>query len=365
MHRCRRRPAIFSVVVAVGCLAGTPAAWAQSSGSERRWQVEGYGGVMLAGGSGEGTAALPAPGPPIATSSPVFPSRRVPSWFFGDGASLLNLVNEQFDVPAAIQPLDAALGGSGLRRGNSVAGGVRVRRALTSRYAAEFSLDLFPTSAELSEELLAAAGATRDSFVPAFEGLLASGPFTDVDVQASSASGGSAREIAATGALIYELGPAGGFAPYLTFGGGVITGAGGGAAVTLEGRYRFRILGEVPIDETDRVTIRHESRTTLTGVVGAGLRRDVTDRWGVRVDGRVLIGPRTTRVLIDTDPAIAQGTPADFIESFTTPSIQFSNNPSTGRESTLGGPPLRDFEAFTADGLQARVLITAGVFVRF
>jgi hypothetical protein len=289
----------------------------------------------------------------------------VPSWFFGDGASLLNLVNEQFDVPAAIQPLDAALGGSGLSRGNSVAGGVRVRRTITSRYAAELSVDVFPTATEPTEELLSAVAASRDSFVAAFEGLLASGPFTNVDIQASSASGGSAREIAATGALVYQLGPAAGFAPYLTFGGGLITGAGGGAAVTLEGRYRFRILGEVPIDETDRVTIRHESRTALTGVVGAGLRRDVTDRWGVRVDGRVLIGPRTTRVVIDTDPAVAQGAPADFVESFTTPSIQFSNNPSTGRESTLGGPPLQGFEAFAAGGLQARILITAGVFVRF
>jgi hypothetical protein len=353
------------VVVFAGCLAGAPAAWAQSSANERRWEVEGYGGFMLPTRSGEGAASLPPPGPPIATSSPVFPSRRVPSWFFGDGASLLNLVNEQFDVPAAIQPLDAALGGSGLSRGNSVAGGVRVRRAVTARFAAELSVDVFPTAAEPTEELLSAVAASGDSFVAAFEGLLASGPFTSVDVQASTSSGGSAREIAVTGALIYPLGPAAGFSPYLTFGGGVITGAGGGAALTLEGRYRFRILGEVPIDETDRVTIRQESRTALTGVVGAGLRRDVTDRWGVRVDGRVLIGPRTTRVVIDTDPAVAQGAPADFVESFTTPSIQFSNNPSTGRDSTLGGPPLQGFEAFAADGLQARILITAGVFVRF
>ena len=91
----------------------------------------------------------------------------------------------------------------------------------------------------------------------------------------------------------------------------------------------------------------------------------MTDRWGVRIDGRVLIGPHTARILIDADPEVASGAPADFVESFTTPSIQFSNNSSTGRESSLGGPPLEGFEAFVVDGLRARILITAGVFVRF
>jgi hypothetical protein len=346
-------------------MAAAPA-WAQSPANERRWEIEGYGGLMVVPtGSGGGTAVLPQPGPPIATSSPIFPSRRVPSWFFGDGALLLNQVNGQFDVAALIQPLDGALGESGLAAANGFTGGLRVRRAVTARFSAEFSFDLFPASAHLSEDFLAAVDATRASFVPAFEGLLATGPFTDVNVEASSVTSGSTSEVAATGALVYQLGSAGGFDPYLTFGGGVITGAGDAPAVTLEGRYRSRILGEVPLDETDRVTIRHESRTVLTAVVGAGLRRDVSDRWGVRVDGRVLIGSPTTRILIDTDPTVAQGTPADFVESFTAPAIQFSNNPSTGRESSLGGPPLQGFEAYVESGLRARVLITAGVFVRF
>ena len=361
----RRVRTTIVLLVLGGWITAAPPVWAQSSANERRWEIEGYGGLLIPTGTAQGSATLPAPGAPIATSSPIFPSRRVPSWFFGDGASLLNLVNEQFGVAAAIQPFDAALGGSGLTVGNGFAGGVRVRRALSTRFSAEFSFDMYTASAGLSGELVSAAEATRDSFAPALEGLLASGPFADVNVEASSTDGGSALEIAATGALVYQFGSAGGFDPYVTFGGGVITGAGDAASVTLEGRYRFQIIGEVPIDETDRATIRVESRTVVAGVVGAGLRRDVSDRWGVRIDGRVFIGPHTTRILLDADPVVAQGTPADFIESFTAPSIQFSNNPSTGRESSLGGPALQDFEAFVADGLQARVLITAGVFVRF
>jgi hypothetical protein len=212
---------------------------------------------------------------------------------------------------------------------------------------------------------LAAAEITRASFAPAFEGLLATGPFDEISVGATSVRGGSARQAAATGALVYSLASAGGFAPYLTFGGGVITGTGDGSSVTLEGAARFRVLGEVPFDESDRLTIRHDTRTVVTGVVGAGLRRDVSERWGIRIDGRVLIGPSASRLLIDTDPVVVQGSPADFIESFTAPAIQFSNNPSTGRESSLGGPPLQGFEAFVSDGVQARVLISAGIFMRF
>lgn len=365
MHCLRRQAAIPVAAALAGLLAAAPA-WAQGQGESRRWEIEGYGGFALPAGSdiGEGSLTLPPPGAPIITSSPVFPSRAVPSWFLGDGATLLNLVNQQFGVGAAIAPLDGALGPAALDFGNGLAAGVRVRRTLTARFSAEVSLDLLPASVDLSDELLAAAEAARASFVPAFEGLLSTGPFTGVGVTATSSSGGSALELALTGALVWRLAPAGGFEPYLTFGGGVVSGAGEGPSVTLEGNYRFRILDEVPIDETDRLTIRQNSRSALTGVLGAGLRRDVNDRWGVRFDGRVLIGPHTTTLLIDAAPQLVQGTPADFVESFTTPAVQFSNSPATGRVSTLSGA-LEGFEVFSADGLHTRVLITGGVFFRF
>lgn len=365
MHRQRRQTAILVVAALAGLLAAAPA-WAQGQGEPRRWEIEGYGGFALPAGSdiGEGTLTLPPPGAPIATSSPVFPSRAVPSWFLGDGATLLNLVNQQFGVGAAIAPLDGALGPAALDFGNGLAAGVRVRRTLSARFSAEVSLDLLPASVDLSDELLAAAEAARASFVPAFEGLLATGPFTGVGATATSSSGGSALELALTGALVWRLAPAGGFEPYLTFGGGVVSGAGEGPSVTLEGNYRFRVLDEVPIDETDRLTIRQNSRSALTGVLGAGLRREVTARWGLRIDGRVLIGPHTTTLLLDAEPQVVQGSPADFVESFTTPAVQFSNNPATGRVSTLSGA-LEGFEVFSADGLHTRVLITGGVFFRF
>ena len=44
---------------------------------------------------------------------------------------------------------------------------------------------------------------------------------------------------------------------------------------------------------------------------------------------------------------------------------RYSNDPATGRQSTLSGGPLDGFVAFEGTGVQTRVLVTVGVFVRF
>ena len=142
------------------------------------------------------------------------------------------------------------------------------------------------------------------------------------------------------------------------------------ASATIEGGYRFTTIGGVPqasstFDETDRVTFRFDHRTSFVGVVGAGVRHDFTPRWGLRVDGRVFLGRNSATVEIDSSPSFQTGNPGDFIETFTNPSIQFSNNPSTGRQSSLSAPGLDGFEVVKADRFQARVLFTVGLFVRF
>ena len=56
---------------------------AVASAQERKWEVEGYGGVIAGQAVSAGSLTLPAPGAPIVTSNPTFPSRETPSWFFG------------------------------------------------------------------------------------------------------------------------------------------------------------------------------------------------------------------------------------------------------------------------------------------
>lgn len=79
------------------------------------------------------------------------------------------------------------------------------------------------------------------------------------------------------------------------------------------------MLGELPIDETDRVSFRYARRAAFAGVLGGGLRRDLSSAWALRVDARVLLGPDTTRVFLDAQPSSVRGVPAGFIESFTNP----------------------------------------------
>ena len=341
------------------CASAGPA-----SAQHPRWEVEGYGGGVAARTAGDGSPTLPAAGAPIVTSSPTFPSRQVASWFFGDGATLLNGVNADFGNPGRIAPLDASFAPLGSSRVAVV--GVRVRRRLGGRMALEIGVDAFTRPEDRSSGFAGAVESARSSFKTAFTDLLATGPFAAVAVDAagSTAADVRRRETAATLSLNARLARWGSFAPYATFGGGVVTGSGSLPSASLEGRYRFSILGQVPIDETDRVSVRYSRRTSFVAVLGAGLQRDLSARWGLRADARILVGPDTTRVFIDATPSATRTAPSGFIESFTNPAIQFSNDPSTGRRSSLSAPALRDFEVFKG-GMQTRTLLTVGILRRF
>jgi hypothetical protein len=364
------RTAVWRVLEVIGAtLVAAMPAYGQSSGSAPavpapRWEIEAYGGVSLGRLSSSGTITLPLPGAPIATSSPIYPSWRVPTWFLGDGAAFANQVAEQFGLTSRIVPLDDALGPSGLNDSGTVVFGARVRHPLRGRYSVEGGVEVLSTAVDLSDDLMDAITAARTSFETTFTELLATGPFTSPQVtSASSRADGSSREVVVTGALVADFGPWGGFVPYAIAGGGVVTQVGDPPSVGIEGRYRAFIDGAAPIDETDRLTLRYGQKTAAVIVLGGGLRRDFSPRWGLRFDARVLVGPSTTRVAIDADPLVATGAPARYIESFTYPNLQFSNNRSTGRDSTLSGA-LDGFDAFDG-GWQTRFRVTAGVFWRF
>ena len=337
---------------------------AQTGSTKIGWEIEGVGGVSISRLPSTGDAALPPAGATITTTSVLFPSRAVPSWFFGDGAELLNGVNTRFGV-AQIVPLDPALGAVGLNASTGATFGVRLRRGLTPHWTLEAALDVMRGSANITDDLIAAAETTRASFETAFAGLLGSSPlFVNPQISATmTRPSGASRDIAITGAAVRSFGTSS-FQPYVTLGGGLLTSA-GDATLTLKGRYQFSIAGEVPIDESDTLTVRATQERTLVALVGGGVRHDLSARLGLRIDARALIGAQGSRLLVDGTPDIAIGTPADFIESFTNPAIQFSNNPSTGRRSSLGEPNLDGFAVFTGTGTQVRTIITGGIYFKF
>jgi hypothetical protein len=340
----------------------TSASTRTAPAGDHRWEIEGAAGVG-ADWLTSGAAAVPGPGAPIVTSSPLFPTRQTSSWMFGDGAVLLNGVNAAFGLGARVQPLDPALQALGLdSTGSSIS--FRVRRGLSDRFALELSVDVLSGSAHLSDTLVSATASARDSTKAALTALLSTGPFTNVSVDGSSSTAnGTNREIATTGALVWRVRTGSSWSPYATMGAGVLAGAGDLPSATIQVSYRASILGSAPIAEADHVTLHYDRQTAFVGVLGGGIRHDGSS-WGWRADGRVLVGGHSPRLLLDASPSVTTGTPAAFIESFTNPAIQFSNNASTGRQSTLSGAAIQDFDAVSA-GRETRLIVTFGVFKRF
>src|SRR5262249_5511268 len=145
------------------------------------WEIEVHGGGAFGSQPSDGTGSLPPPGPAFTTAASRS-SRRASSWYFGDGAALLNAINASFMGLLAptgrITPLDAVLMQTGAGWNSSGAFGFRVSRAVSRRVSAEFNLDALLAQLKLNEGLLAGVEASRASFVSAWNeqtGLIRSG----------------------------------------------------------------------------------------------------------------------------------------------------------------------------------------------
>ena len=359
-----RRLRWFLPLVAVAVAAPVSAQTSAPRPADTRWEFEVAGGLSLGRITNGGRLDPPGPGVPIDTSSPVFPSWRVPSWFFGDGAAFLNNVAEEFGVSSRVTPLDPRLRPGGLNDAGAPAIGLRVRRGLGQTYSLEFAMDVLAKTTRIDDALLDDFAVTRQSFEETLRAILPPALFTGFETSGTaSADAGSSREIAFTAAVNSRTRPFGRFVPYATAGGGVILQTGDLPSATLTARYRFRIQDAVPIDETDSLTVRYRQRTAIVLLFGGGVRRELSARMGFVIDARVLTGPNTTTVRAQASPTMVTGTPAGFTESFTYPNLQFSNNASTGRVSTLGGT-LDEVEVFRG-GWVTRGRVTAGLYFGF
>jgi hypothetical protein len=330
------------------------------------WEVEFHAAGGPVSNPTDGTASLPAAAPPFTTVVGTT-SRRTSSWYFGDGAVLLNQVNAALGVTPRITPLDPVFQGSlaDRRRGASV--GIRVSRGFSRRFSAEFAFDYALGRLTMSPPALAGIEAARASFAPALTALIASGPFVGSTVtSATTIHDGGGRQTFATGAFNINLKTSGKVIPYITAGAGVIVNIGETPSASLEGNYRFQVPGllPAPVSETDRVTLRTSIDDGIVGVVGGGLKFLVSRHWGIRFDLRGLLNEVSTDMLLGTGSTASTLSPAGVAASTSTPSVQFSNNPGLG-SSSLSAPPITDFRSFTSRGLQSQTNITAGLFLRF
>jgi hypothetical protein len=348
-----------------------------------RWEVEVHGGGGFDTSATDGRGALPPAGQ-ATTNVYGLPSRLASTWYFGDGALLLNQIMGSFAANGApttgrMTPLDPVLqsAAGGWASGASV--GFRVGMAVTPRFGAEFTLDAPLGPARFSDGLLAGVEASRAGFISAWNastGLIASGGgvvFTNPSVTSVAAiDDDTGRQLFMTGALTINLATQGRLIPYAAIGAGVVSNVGDLPSLTLTGNYRFDSLnvvapGTFPVNETDTVRIRlvAANQHPLVTVFGGGAKFHASRRWGLRGDVRAYVSKNSVDVFVDATPqVVTSSTPLGLITSTLVPSIQFTNFPSIV-SSTLSGPAIDGFKTFSSSGTSVHVSVTGGYFLRF
>jgi hypothetical protein len=327
-----------------------------------KWEVEVHGGGAWDARSSSGTSTMPGAGTAFTTWNG-FPSRRISTWYLGDGAALFNALPSGLRGGESIAPLDPALSATPSRKSGG-AFGARVGYALTSRLTAEFSLDYNSGSLELDDETLAQVEASRTSFNEALTALTSAISVPTVSSTATIVND-QGSQLITVGTAMFKLMTAGRFVPYVVGGGGLISNLGDMPSVRLVGSYAFTSFG-APFTERDTLTVNYtlEDRE-FVGVVGGGVTMALAPSSGIRMDVRTHISTNGMRTSIDASPFVQTAVPPNALAATTVPSVQFANNPIVGSPSSLSGTALDDFETFKTSGWAQRVNVTAGYYFRF
>ena len=376
MPTCRRNRR-QSFLRSLGTLAGfalivlLPATARAQNAAQGKWSIELYGGGSVASGSTSGTpiASFPA-GTPFTLASGQ-PSRAVSSWFFGDGALLLNQVLGQFAANAGttfprIAPLDEALRSGGGKQGSGGLFGLRLGRALTEKVTFELSVERGLAKMELNDALAGAMQAASDSFEASFNALLNTAPLTNLSVNSTvTTRSSSSAQIRLSGALKWNVLSGGRLQAYLTGGGGILMNTGEAPQSVLNGRYTFRFFGAFPMDESDRVVVTlNQKKNNPMGLLGGGFTFDLSPSSGLRADVRLLLSSMRDRVTLSAAPGVIAGTPTQVLTTAANinPGLQFSTQ--SGVRTTLSGPN-ENLTIFTGSGLGKQIAFSLGVFARF
>jgi hypothetical protein len=338
----------------------------------QKWDVEAHGGALVSSNPTSGTSALPTPGPDISLGGTSV-TRRVPSWYFGDGAAILNQV-QGARSPVRIVPLDPILQSPIVERQSGVSFGVRVDRALTPRFGLEFALDGSQSPLAFRSTVKGAVAGSQASFLAMWNTLLTF-PAGGAQVVTTDTNLDDKRghQIVTSGALLINLLSSPAFTTYVAAGAGYIATRGGAPAITVVGNYDFLFppvpanlpgLGQFHFNETDTVKIQSVVENSATWLFGGGVKYALGNRWGVRADLRDYVNRNVIRTTVTTSPKdvpSGQGG-ATFLFSANAPSIVFSG--SALSLSTLS-TDLNDFQTFKGRGTVNQVNMSAGVYWRF
>jgi hypothetical protein len=331
------------------------------------WEVEVHGGFAAARSSREWTGAIPPRPGVIAVPEIGRNAVLVDSWFFGRG----NTAFWQAQAPGPGRPeiasLDPAITNPAATWGPGLDLGLRLRRRVTDRFSAELSVTYAAGGYRLSSDARSTLEHSRDTFQTAWLAFFARHPETYVAAAVtseSSTSGGPAGRLVTTGSLVVDLTPGAITTPYLTVGAGVAASPGATLTATLSGRYRFLAHGVAPIDETDSVTVRFSpGGPTMLLVMGGGLKRELSSRWGITGDVRMWLGADRRITTISTAATTVAAAPAGAAIDTRNLPVVFSTRPDL--RTSLSGDGVTDFETMRLSGPRVQFSMAVGLVRRF
>ena len=327
-----------------------------------KWEVEVHGAFGTGSASPTSQAKTPGAGPTFTLGDGATPTRAVSSWYFGDGAALLNQVLALRGVTTRLTPLDGqSWPAAGRRPGPQL--GARIARHVTGGVWLELSFDLALNPIGFAEPARDQIETTRAAFVSALAALADSTAtlLPNPTITSTATLRPAGRQLVTSGVVHYRAqGP--GARPYLVGGVGYAVSQGGPASLTLVGNYQLTTPGQARFNETDTVTLKYEATGSIVWIMGGGYTRDLSDKAGFRIDARLLLGSTGITALLSDQPAIDVTSPTGTsILNLTSPGLQFS----TVLRTNLSGPAHTNFEAFNASTRTKQWVISAGYFRRF
>ena len=334
---------------------------------EPKWELEGHGGFSFTPGGPHGNTAMPAPAASFTTAGG-HPSRRVSSWFFGEGATVLSQVQQQLQsqFPIRPNPLDSVLQGPLIEPGDGAVFGFRLGRRLSSRIIAELTVDRLPGVQEQEgtfNQYLAAA----DGFSNSWSSLLGSAVNATANFEHPTES---QDRLLMTGAINFEFGTAGSLRPYLVGGGGIERRSDQTPTTSMIGEYQSQVIFGFPVRAIDQIELSGTtSRNSFVGVLGGGVRIPMSQRLGLRADARVYLRGNSDETFLSTltPPARITGNTSGYFDIGINPAIQLQSlpRPSPDSEVSFSGPQISNFRTFEGTGIETSIAVTMGVFWKF
>lgn len=343
--------------------------------AQPRWEIDFHVGGLTGTDAMSGAGTLPPVGAAFPIPNPFTPqsSRRVSSWFFGDGPQLFTTATRQ-----SLNPLDSVLTSASATRRGGPGIGLRLGRRVGERWSVAVSLD-YGRGLAISSASVDQIETVRASFESAFGSM--SVPIADASAVAVVAheDDGSLMPIVS---VTYDFLRRGRAATFVMAGAGAISRLGDEPEVSLVGQYRTAgtfLVNGVPISvlERDEVLVHYRSNAhAFVSTIGAGVRLELSPRWQLRFEGAGLFVRDRLDVMVDARPSTQPPPPTGSLAVIvgSNPAVVFSNaelatrppnSPIIPLPSSLSGPVLENFGTFSGRATQARFSATVGLGLRF